>query len=163
MLPLLLLLLLLLPLSSRLACRQQMKIPFHGNFRKRCSLHIKRYKYVSFQNDVENLPIVDGDWSSHLWPYKRCFSCCYLLSLLLPLSRFDMSRTYQQLMEIGFLVCDPIVTATATTADAISFGQLRFTSTASLCVFWSFHVLFAGQKSGLAPKIILKNFCCETQ
>ena len=62
------------------------------------------------------------------------------------------SRTYQQLMEIDLHVCDPIVTATATTADTISFEQLRFTLAASLCFFWSFHVLFAGQKSGLAPK-----------
>ena len=66
-------------------------------------------------------------------------------------------------MEIGFLVCDPIVTATATTADTISFGQMRFTSAASLCVFWSFYVLFERQKSGLAPKIKLKNFCGETK
>ena len=55
-------------------------------------------------------------------------------------------------MEIGLLVCDPIVTATATTADTISFDQLRFTWAASLRVFWSFHVLLAVQKSGLAPK-----------
>ena len=55
-------------------------------------------------------------------------------------------------MEICLLVCDLII-ATATTTDTISFDGLRFTWAASIRVFWSFHVLFAGQKRYLAPNL----------
>ena len=46
-------------------------------------------------------------------------------------------------MEIGLLVSDPIVTATGTTADTISFDQLRFTWAALLRVYFGFFEMIA--------------------